>query len=204
MRSGFSHRWRRARKPQAPGAFHPWPCVVLAVDPGAHCGVAMYMRGKCVESGFFDGFDVTAIWRWLGAAQCVAQANGLPLLLAMEAPPMGGAPYPGRSPEGVGSMIGCRKVWLYTWQERAAIKRLRCDVYPVTWRARVLGLTRGPLLETTELLHGSRLAGNDVKSRDQAAAVCIGAWASHAPEVGRVLGPKWNGEKPAATRKRKG
>lgn len=191
---------RRRRCAAAPPSYRPWSCCVLAVDPGEHCGVSVFCRGAYVDSGMCDGFDVQAIERWVANARYFAQAVRLPLVLVLEKPPKGGAAFAGRSPAGPASVMGCRKLWRRTWQRMDVVTRLRCDVYPVTWRSQVLAITRGPLLERNEALRARLLAGRVLGSHDEAVAVLIGEWGSHAAVVGELLqGGSRRARKPVRT-----
>jgi hypothetical protein len=158
---------------------------VLAIDPGEQCGVAIFQQGEYLDSDVVDGFDVAELQQWVDNAAFFARTLQVPPVLVMEKPPRGGMPYEGRSVYGAASVIACRKLWTHQWLAHPdTVNRHRVDVYPVTWRARVLGLTRGHALARVELLRASHFAGKDIIARDEAAAVNIGAWGSHAGAVG--------------------
>lgn len=179
---------KRKPKPVPCDSFRPWPCVTLCSDPGERCGVSVFRVGSYVDSGFGDGFDAAFMTRWIGHAAIFARALSLPLVLVLEQPPKGGRPYEGRGPLGVASVIGSRKVWLHTWKHSAITRtKLRCNVYPVTWRARVLGITPGDGLERAEFLRAMHLARKPLISRDEAAAILIGEWSCRAGVVGALL-----------------
>lgn len=189
-------RKRSKRKPKPPARLVAWSCVVLAVDPGEKCGVAIFWRGGYVDSRAIDGYDPKAIAYWITNANWYANALShlydckVPVVLVLEKPPRGGQAFEGRSPAGPASVIGCRKLWQHMWRELAKVKRLRCDVYPVSWRAAMLGMVGGPLLKRMEGLRANAIAGKHMHSHDEAVAVLIGAWASRAGEVGLVLNSK--------------
>lgn len=186
MRSTSSRK--RPKRPGPPDAHTPWKCLVLAVDPGEHCGVAIYRRGFYIDSAHGHGFDPAFIDAYIGHAVFYAQAVELPLVLVLERPPKGGQAFKGRSPEGPASVIGCRKLWRSRWAAHdGTVRRLVCDVYPVTWRSRVLGITRGPELGTAELGRARQLVRRELSSRDEAAANLIAEWASRAGRVGQLL-----------------
>jgi hypothetical protein len=183
----FKSRTKKG-KPKLPSSQVPLRCLVLAVDPGERCGWAIYHRGAYVDSGHLHGYDPAAIAEVIRNAQFFASTMHRPLVLVLEKPPKGGAAFAGRSPAGPASVIGCRKLWQHVWRERGGKKRFRIDVYPVSWRARVLGMTSGPLLKRMERLRANELAGKDVMSHDEAVAILIGTWGSYAGEVGFTLG----------------
>lgn len=174
---------------------HPWRCTVLAVDPGESCGVAVWTGGEYVSSGVCDGYFSSEIVGWLGVAQRAAMEANLPLVLVMEKPPMGGRAYRGRNLYGSASVMGSRKVWAKVWGASVYTVSSRVvNVLPQVWRSRVLGVTGGPLLESREVAAARRFAGREMQQRDEAAAVCIGCWASHAGEVGAKLRGRRNGK----------
>lgn len=181
---------RPRRAHSAPDSYRPWPCMVLSVDPGEQCGVAVHRAGLYVDSGNGDGYDSDFIGRWIDNAAHFARSIALPLVLVLEKPPAGGRAYAGRNLLGSASVIGCRKQWLRLWTRHVHVrKRHRCDVLPQTWRSRVLGVTQGPQLELHEMMGAARISGRSTRSRDEAAAILIGQWASRAAPVGAVLVP---------------
>jgi len=196
----------RKRKAPPPATFKPWPCVTLSVDPGESCGVAIFQRGKYVDSSHGDGYDTRWVEQWISNALFYADALGLPTVLILEEPPRGGAAYAGRNVLGAGSVIGCRKVWLHAWMAAPVVKRRRVSVYPQSWRAPLFGTSRNTAPQ--EALHAGRakFGFQSVVQADEAAAICIGSWASVAGQVGAVLpdskGKKgtWRARKTSATR----
>lgn len=165
----------------------PLQCYTLAVDPGVHCGVAIYGRGKYIDSSHGDGYSVEWIRRWIDAARYFARVEGLPLVLVLEKPPRGGGAFFGRSPEGPASVIGSRRLWLHEWAELGMPAGMHCDVYPVTWRARILGMTSGPVLERAELVRASGIMCRPLQSRDEAAATLIGEWSCRSGAIAALL-----------------
>lgn len=183
---------RRAVRSSAghPDVYKPHDVMVLSVDPGDKCGAALTLRGQYVDSGHGHGYDPRFISKWICTGRDFARLAGVPLILVLEKPPMGGAAYPGRNLSGAASVIGCRKLWLSLWRQCADVKtRLHADVYPVRWRARVVGTGSGPDLESRELAGAARVAHRVFVSRDEAAAVCIGQWAARAGALGQLLHP---------------
>lgn len=169
-------------------SYQAWQCVTLCVDPGEHCGVAVFRVGKYVDSGHGDGFDLDFIGRWISRTALYARKLELPLVLVREKPPKGGMPYEGRNAFGGASVLACRKLWQRAWKQCPVVRtRLSCDVYPVTWRARILGITSGEQLERAEFRRAAQLAQRPLTSRDEAAACVIGEWSCFAGAVGAVL-----------------
>lgn len=190
----MSSRTRKRRKPVA--GVRPWAAVTLAVDPGDHCGCAIYDHGTYYDSGVGDGYDVEFIRKWIERGVFVADKRELPLVLVLEKPPAGGRPYKGtnRSPLGAASVIGCRKLWRRQWGRHAdTVARYVVDVFPSSWRSAVLGTLINP--QGRERLRAAVEKHNDATraakfSQDEAAAICIGVWASNAAEVAAVLPEK--------------
>ena len=146
--------------------------------------------GVYIESRHGHGFDVTFIESCIYAGLLRARNEGLPLVLVMERPPRGGQAFAGRNPAGPAMVLGCRKLWRFTWDAAGAVKRLHCDVYPVTWRSQILGMIRGPHLAAAEFSRAQQLSGKLMVSRDEAAATLIGEWAARAGVVGALIGPR--------------
>lgn len=175
----------------APAGIKPWALVTLCVDAGEHCGVAIYDHGVYFDSGHGDGYDPTFIAHWIGTAVFVAQQRELPLVLVTERPPAGGRAFKGRTPAGPASVEGSRKLWKKLWHKHTeTVTRRQVFVYPATWRAAVLGTLINP--QPRERLRASVEKWNNASraadmSQDEAAAVCIGVWASNAQRVAKVL-----------------
>ena len=179
----------RRAKLKPPASVRPWKAAILAVDPGESCGVSLWSRGVYLNSAVIDGYLSEQIGEWVARGLSAAMAGNLPLLLVMEKPPMGGRSYAGRNLYGASSVNGSRKVWAKVWEaSHYTTNKLRVDVVPPTWRAAVLGCHRGPLLERVEVDRAERIAGREMATRDEAAAVGIGCWASRAGVVGAKLG----------------
>jgi hypothetical protein len=183
----LSQRAGRRKKRSVPAdVWTPLSCVTVSVDPAKSCGVALFRDGVYLDSGHGDGYEVRFIEDWLGKARWFADQLQLPLVLVLENPPVGGAAFEGRSTAGTGSVIGVRNLWIHQWPSYGR-KAMRCDVYPVTWRSKVLGVTRGPTVQYREMLMATLLAGRGINNRDEAAAVCIGEWSCRAGVVASKL-----------------
>lgn len=70
------------RKPLLPPAMKPWLCVVLAIDPGALSGWALFVRGKLVDFG--EGNKPLDRRLACYRAATTANDNGLPLIIVGE------------------------------------------------------------------------------------------------------------------------
>jgi hypothetical protein len=168
---------KRARKPKPAALTFPHDCVVLAVDPGATSGWAMYDRGYFQLSGECSAFGD----RPLEVARCViahAKSRDLPAILVCERPFAASL----QTAAGMGAAFGA---WKSAWFASGAVKARIVRVYPSTWRAKVLGrgwgnkprdMTRAEEVRRAEAVRGD--CGND-----EAAAILIGVWACRAGEV---------------------
>lgn len=182
-----------------PHSLTPHICFVLAVDPGSHSGWAIFNhQGHYVDSGSCSGFDLPMMLHVMGGARFFADAVRARLVLVMEKPPRAGMPFKGRSVIGAATVIATRKIWQQAWQEHCRRRRelgervpvrYAVDVYPQQWRGAVLGMCSGELLPAAEDQRVRALAGRLPKSRDEIAAVLIGAWGCRAGAVGQVLLP---------------
>lgn len=177
--------------------------VIVAIDPGEHCGWAIYRRDACVDSGSCNGFAADVALKVLAAAQFFADVLEQPLVMVMEKPPAGGRAYAGRNAMGAGSVMVSRKLWRNAWRAHCAAMRARgkvmgaplprvghrADVYPQSWRSAVLGVTYGPHLQDAEWTRAAGVMGKPANrvSRDEVAAVLIGLWAARAPVVHQLL-----------------
>lgn len=196
------------RRPKVVAGVKPWSCVTLSVDPGERCGVAIYDHGVYYDSACGDGYDTAFIAHWICEALFVARRWGVPLVLVLEKPPAGGRPFMARGAArsrhgtrfqaiaGMGSVIGCRKLWQRTWTKaQGTVGRYVVDVYPPTWRAPVLGTLvnvapRERVRASIEKYGKAADGGVRGMPQDECAAICIGIWASNAPKVLAVLPAK--------------
>jgi len=191
---------RLKRKPRAPSkrpqvtspAFRPWRCVVLAVDPGESSGWAIYAHGKLCTFGTVDVFDHVEVARIVRAAVVtMAELAGgvdgpLPAVLVLE------RPWSAR-------MFGAsRPLWRKAWERAGMSERRIVRVYPQSWRAALLGLSRGTKqkgIRDAEQRRARAIAGVSTPiQHDAAAALCIGAWSVRAAAVGNVIPIRFRGE----------
>lgn len=184
-------RWKsRVKSPRKPKlrltpSHTPIDCVVLAVDTAKNSGWSLWVRGKYVDSGEIGIMDHGRMVARIRYCMGVVMDSGLSsekFVLVLERSWGGGR----HQIEGLGA---ARHAWLSAWCDAHATKTPRrvVRVYPATWRARIFGTTKQTSGRESSfgLVHKGSAAGGD-----EAAAICIGAWASHAGEVAAVLAPK--------------
>jgi hypothetical protein len=189
---------KRARKARLPASLKLWPVGILAVDTARNSGYAIYADGKYIRSGEtrIDDHGVLAaiVSQAMGDA---ADANAYSaLVLVLE------RPYAGNS-WTLQALGAARQAWLSAWKSMGQARRRVITVYPVTWRARVLGVTRGETLPRVEKAYALAIKRAAQSARggmgaelpvdvgdDEAPAIGIGKWASYAGEVGAVLPKK--------------
>jgi hypothetical protein len=175
----------------------PWECVILAVDTARVSGWSLTRDGKYVTSGEVDtsqfGAVLSVCSRFCGKAESVVPANAepignhsRPIVLVLESP-WGGNVHV------VAALGAARERWVDAWK--------RCDqspgrvvkVTPNVWRGPVIGgryarCSREQIRAQEQLL-AARIVGRPC-GPDEAPAVLIGQWASHARVVGTVIGKR--------------
>jgi hypothetical protein len=180
----------RKKKPRLPASVTPHSCVILSVDTAQRSGWCVYVDGKYASSGEIDMLDPSlstdqcGLSGWSTDRVCLhalwecAEYEGRPAVLVFE------RPFRGTTQ---GQWIGA---WKQAWALNSGHKRRVCGVYPSSWRARVLGpgwaRAGREQVRKMELAVAARIAGRDVKP-DEAAAICIGDWATKAGEVLALL-----------------
>lgn len=170
----------------------PWKCSILAVDTAANSGWAHWATGSLVSSGEIDTREEDAM-RMLVRDLCgVDGFHGLPPILVLEAP-YGGHKHPGE----VATLVAlgmARERWERAWKDAGEARSRIVRVQPQTWRSAVLGgwAVGKPRAElrASELSMARGMARREDVGDDEAAAICIGRWASYAPEVGAVIGKR--------------
>lgn len=164
----------------------PWLAAVLAVDTAAWSGWAVRVCGQQREFGEADTLDAAALERIVRWAVRLAAIADVPLVLVLEAP-WGGAAHI------VAALGAARERWLRAWRDAEQAGARVVLVKPGRWRGPVLGrrYVSAPREETRarEQLVAGGMVGCEVGS-DEAPAILIGYWASHAAEVGRVIGKR--------------
>jgi hypothetical protein len=202
----------RRRVAQVPGSPLAWPCVVVGVDTANRSGYAVRVAGRLVESGEIQtDRDRVVIRRVI--ADAVERARRLdcrePLTLDFRVVLVLEKAWGGdtRTVLGLGA---ARERWVDAWVRMGQPLQRIVDVYPSTWRARVLGIgsVRVPrdVVRATEMhvaLAEMAKLGVDELGPDEAAAILIARWGARAGEVGKVLeSKKSNGKAERAKRER--
>ncbi|MEQ8720989.1 MAG: hypothetical protein RID81_06895 [Sandaracinaceae bacterium] len=173
-----------SRRPKLPRAPRPWPCVILAIDPGKVSGWAILREGRPVLSGTATTREDRE--RAVGSALCIGEDSGLPLVVVGEKWTPGGRFGGARTMAGLGAAWGR---WEETLDEAGVPKTRRLRVNVQTWRAATIG---GPQRKSEQWKADAvatvrRVYQIEAKTSDEAEAVLVGRWAESAGEVGRKL-----------------
>lgn len=163
---------KKNSKIQLPLSEVPHPCTILAVDPGEDSGWSLWSRGVLRAHGHCSVWDTEALTAVIGQLYW-------PRVAVVE--------RPFRVRFGTQTNIGTAdRIWRHHL-EVAGLGRRIVRVYPSTWRSRALGSgyanARRDDARARELVVAAELAGAPVEHPDEAAAICIGAWARTATEV---------------------
>lgn len=184
-------RKRVTRAPVIAPSFTPWRCVLLAVDPGNTSGWAIYACGRLVDFGTLDVFDHATVAKVVAAALRFAELAGaehtedLPTVLVLE------RPFSGRT------LGASRTLWAKAWENARCVERRIVRAWPSRWRAQLFGRGAGrwpqDRARREEQRRALAIAGGEhlAIQHDAAAAICIGAWAVRAAEVGSKLPVKF-------------
>lgn len=165
----------------------------MAVDPGDHCGIAYFFGGELKNWELIDGYDAAMIGTCIRDFLVSCDLHRFTGVLVLEKPPAvlyRGARGGRRNLTGVGSVIGCRKLWLREWAQAGAVKRRVVHVHPSTWHARIYASTRGVNGAMFKQLAMNRVRAEyriEAETPDVAEAILIGKWATYAGEVLAVL-----------------
>ncbi len=164
----------------------PHRCIILAIDPGKVSGWAIWRDGACIGSGVARTHDDRAYA--VRFAEDYRQTFALPLVVVAEKWTPGGRFAGARTMAGLGAQWG---LWLAALEAGGVPKARVLRVHTQTWRARVLGGGWGVTSAQWDALAQRRARvelGFDREIDDnEADAVCIGAWATLAPEVAKKL-----------------
>lgn len=166
---------KRPKKPKPEPSYTPWPCSILAVDPGERSGWALYDRGKPVSSGELDLFT--------DEPKAVMAA-----LLAMPAPHVVVIERPFMVRFGTQVAVGAGDLFWRRLAERNGLTRRIVRVYPATWRSKTTRMhaAKRDAARAVEQRQAAALVGREC-GPDESAALLIGTWAIRAGEVGKVL-----------------
>lgn len=168
------------RESRAP-SFTAHPCVILAVDPGAKSGWAIFDGGKYATSGMCKSQAGRAFACEIAAGR--AKASGLGLVVVAEKWTPGGKFAGARTMAGLGAQWG---LWLAAIEAAHIPKSRVVRVHTQTWRAAILQPRRGTRSEQLKLMSIARaeaISGEPYMDDDRADAICIGQWATRAAEV---------------------
>ncbi|MCC6649097.1 MAG: hypothetical protein IT374_26450 [Polyangiaceae bacterium] len=172
---------RRKRAPAQPAAYQPHECAILSIDPGEVSGWALLVTGLVCASGTAAGSTERAS----AIARAVNKAHfwSRPLVVVAET-------WPRRMRGGVPTgALSAWSLWRESLAESGIPKRRVVRVHVGRWSAAILG---GAAL-TTEQRRARSIArarhetARESIDHDEAAAICIGIYASRSPEVAKVL-----------------
>lgn len=174
------------RKPLPERMAAPWPVVILAIDPGAASGWALYERGELAEYGLVrKAPERTSVVLHAGIAADVAS---LPLVIVRESATHFQA---FKQAIGMGASWGR---WLEALELAALERRPVLDVQAPVWRRAIFGeqYEQGRSRDEWKALAIDRANGiaGDAVNDDTAEAILIGEWAAFAPELGAVIGKR--------------
>lgn len=165
----------------------PWDAVLLAVDTARRSGWCVSVQGKRVESGEVDTeqqsatLDNLVLW-----ALRLGDTGGLPVVLVLEK-------AWGGNTSMLQSLGGARERWLRPWRDAGQARGRVVLVNPATWRSAVLGgywaTAKRDNVRVHEQLVAKHLKGSPA-GPDEAAAILIARWGSHAAVVGKALGKR--------------
>lgn len=171
----------RANRIKEPQAMTAWPCIILAIDPGARSGWAICDGGHRVRSGQCRASKNKIVQQALRIARCSA----LPLVVAME---KWAGDFPTSATAiGLGAAAGG---WLEACEANGVRKSMIVRVFPRTWQAATVGgkqYKRDAMNRRVKLWSRLHFALPEDPGADEAAALCIAAWASHAGELRKCI-----------------
>jgi hypothetical protein len=165
----------------------PHDCVVLAIDTASNSGWSIWQCGQFYSSGetkVMDHGKLVLIVEQAVEAALGARLTAKQVVLVLERPFAGNA----WTQQSLGAS---RHAWLSAWCEVHGTKvpHRRVLVYPPTWRSHMFRTTKHTLpfesdfgQSMLDIIGVQRAVGPD-----EAAAICIGKWATTAGEVLKVL-----------------
>lgn len=171
------------KESRLPASLTPHPAVVLAIDPGASSGWAVFDAGRYVTSGVAK----RAIGRSVACdmARDQARASGLRLIVVAEKWTPGGKFAGARTMAGLGTSWG---EWLAAIETAEIPKSRIVRVFTQTWRAAVLSPPRGMKSEALKALavyRAQAITGMPNVNHDESDAICIGLWATRSAAVAK-------------------
>ena len=181
------------RKPRPPDVLTPWPILILAVDPGANAGWAVYTHGQYSDSGEVKAIELDKIREIAWVVITLGRELGLKTVLVLEHHPWGG--HGRRTAAGIEAR---KQTWRDAWRAAGGSPGRVVQMHVQTWRSKLLGRP-GRLLgrveaRALEQATAERIAGRPC-GPDEAPAVCMGEVATKSGLVGAKL-PKSMREPP--------
>ena len=174
---------RKASKPWA--SLKPWPCMILAIDPGKSSGWSIWFNGDYIESGECSSFDDPELTKVVALVIHLAQEAQVPSALVLEK-----HPWHGRGRHVGAGLEAAKEIWRAKWVACGGVKARMLQVHLNTWRSAILGKTTGKEVIEREQRTAKAIAKRDVGA-DEAAAICIGRWATVSALVGDSLPKKF-------------
>lgn len=185
---------KRSKKPRPSASLTPHDAVVLAIDPGASSGWAIFDRGQLVTCGHTLTHEERAAACILAELTAGGRGEraGAPLVVVAEKWTASRSAararrMNARTIEGLGKAWG---LWLAAIESELEVPRRRIlRVAQSTWKAKVLGRNNLPHAETVRAMAAvaTRAGAKPGAIEDVYAAVCIGIWAAKAGEVALAL-----------------
>lgn len=162
----------------------PWLAVVLAVDTATVSGWAISVNGQRVDSGEIHTHDTAGLDARVAWAVNLGELARVPVVLVLEAPWGGDVRI-------VTALGAASERWLRAWRDAGQAGGRVVRVMPSTWRSAVLGRVnhgmRRDEIRAVEQAAAERLARRPV-GPDEAPAILIARWGSHAAKVGAAIG----------------
>jgi hypothetical protein len=140
-------------------------------------GWSIWDHGQLVSSGEVGIDD----WITLTRICERAMERGETCVLVLE------RPFGGSNSGTLMALGAAHHAWRKAWKLTGGSSRKIVRVDVSTWRSQVLGMTRGPGLQQRERETALSFKGGSDVGPDEAAAICIGRYATHAGEIGAVL-----------------
>jgi len=158
----------------------PWRCIILAIDPGSTSGWSIWADGNHVQHGVVDVFAHAEVAKIVASAVQLAELGSVPLVLVLER---------AWSQRALGAS---RVLWAKAWEAAGCSARRIVRAYPSHWRSKLFGhgmgrATQGRARAAEQSMARVLTGKREEIPHDAAAAVCIGRWATLAPEVGKVI-----------------
>lgn len=176
---------RRVKGP--PASPTPWVAVVLGIDTATVSGWAINVCGKRVDSGEVHTHDTAGLDQVVQWAVNLGElADDIPVAMVLEQPWGGDVRI-------VTALGAASERWLRAWRDHGQAGHRVIRVMPSSWRAAVFGRARHGLrrdaIRELEQETASQIARRPVGS-DEAPAILIARWGSHASKVGNSIGVK--------------